>query len=70
MFFALSKSIVRAKIWINDVSKPSDNIKIKVKMPNSSQERSESFEAPKQDLKDIDIRVCILKMGLSEVKLV
>ena len=50
------------------VSKTSDHTKIKIKMPNPSQEPPGSSEAQKQDLKDIDIRVCILKMDLSEVK--
>ena len=36
-------------------------------MQNPSQEPSASSDAPKKDLKAIDIRVCILKMGLSEV---
>ena len=36
------------------VSKTSDHIQIKVKMPNPSQEHPASSNTPNQDLKDID----------------
>ena len=37
------------------VSNTSENIQIKIKMPNPSQEPPESFKAPNEDLKDIDV---------------
>ena len=37
------------------LSKTSDHINIKIKMPNSSQELPSSFKAPNQDLKDMDV---------------
>ena len=36
------------------VSKTSDHIKIKIKVPNPSQEPPESSKAPNEDLKDMD----------------
>ena len=42
---------MRAKIQILGVSKISDHIEIKIKMPNPSQEPLPSFKAPNQDLK-------------------
>ena len=42
MFFAPSKSKQRAKICIMVISKTSDHIQIKIKMPNPSQEPPES----------------------------
>ena len=38
-----------------DVSKASDHIKIKIEMPNLSQEPSASSKAPNEDLKDMDV---------------
>ena len=37
------------------VSKTSDHIQIKIKMPNPSQEPPASSKAPNEDLKDIDV---------------
>ena len=42
------------------VSKTSDNIKIKIKMPNSGQEPPGSSKVPYEDLKDIDV-LCTFK---------
>ena len=52
MFVAPSKSRERAKIWIMVVTKTSDYIHIKIKMPNPSQEPPVSSRAPNEDLKD------------------
>ena len=43
------------------VSKTSDHIKIKIKMPNPSQEPPASSKAPNEDLKDINI-LCTFKI--------
>merc|ERR1712081_127224 len=51
MFFAPSKSRKRNKIRIMDVSKTTDLIEIKIKMPNPSQEPPASSEAPNEDFK-------------------
>ena len=37
------------------VSKTSDNIQIKIKMPNPSQKPPASSKAPNQDLKDMEV---------------
>ena len=37
------------------VSKTSDHIQIKIKMPNPSQEPSGSYKAPNKDLKDKEV---------------
>ena len=50
------------------IFKTSDRIQIKNKMPNHSQEPPVSSKAPNEDFTSMDIRVSILKMGLSEVK--
>ena len=55
MFFAPSKSRYRAKIWKLGVSKTSDNIKIKIKIQDPSQEPPETSKAQNQDLKDVDV---------------
>ena len=55
MFFTPSKSREGAKICIIVVSKTSDNIQIKIKMPNPSQEPPVSFKAPNVDFKDMDV---------------
>ena len=54
IFFAPSKSRWRAKIWIMCVSKTSDHIGIKIKMPYPSQEPPSS-KALNQDLRDMDV---------------
>ena len=46
MFFAPSKSRQRAKVQNMDVPKTSDHIKIKINMPNTSQEPPASPKAP------------------------
>merc|ERR1711954_441966 len=63
MFFAPSKSRYRAKIWIKGISKTSDHIQIKIKMPNPSQEPPASSKAPNEDLKDMDV-LCTFKMKI------
>ena len=63
MFFSPSKSRLRAKIRIMGVSKTSDHIQIKIKMPNPSQEPPASSEAPNEDLKDIDV-LCTFKITI------
>ena len=42
------------------VSKTSDNIKIKIKMPNPIHDPPASFKAPNEDLKETDV-LCTLK---------
>ena len=37
------------------VSKTSDNVQIKIEMPNPSQEPPVSYKAPDEDLKDMDV---------------
>ena len=44
-----------------DVTKPSDNIHINIKMPNLSQEPPASSKAPDEDLKDMDV-LCTFKI--------
>ena len=41
---------IETKIWITDVSKPSDHITKKIQMPNPSQEPPESSKAPNKDV--------------------
>ena len=55
MFFAPSKLRQRAKNQNMGISKTSDHIQIKIKMPNPSQEPPASCKAPNEDLKDIDV---------------
>ena len=45
------------------VPKTSDNIKIKIKIPNPSQEPPAYLESPIQDLKDMDI-LCTFKIKI------
>ena len=45
------------------VSKTSDHIQIKIKMPNSNQEPPASSKAPNQDLKDMDV-LCTFKIKI------
>ena len=61
MFFAPSKSRQKAIIQIMGVSKTSDNIQIKMKIPNPSQEPAASSKAPNQVLKDMDF-LCAFKI--------
>ena len=63
MFFAPPKSRYRAKIQIMGVSKTSDHIQIKIKMPNPSQEPPASSKAPNDDLKDMDV-LCTFKIKI------
>merc|ERR1712082_51714 len=63
MFFAPSKSRKRAKIWIMGVSKTSDYIQIKIKMPNPSQEPPACSKTPNDDLKDMDV-LCTFKIKI------
>ena len=53
MFFALSKSRQRFRIPSIGVSKISDHIQIKIKMPNPNHEPSASSKAPNEDKKDV-----------------
>ena len=53
-FFAPSKLRQRARIWNMGVSKISNHIQIKIKMPNFSLEPAGSSKGPNQDLKDMD----------------
>ena len=62
------KSRQRAKIWIMDVSKASDHIQIKNKMPNPSQEPPASSKAPNEDLKDMDV-LCTFKIKVESQNL-
>ena len=43
-------------MWNMDLPTSSDNIKIKIKMPNYSEAPPVSSKAQNQDLKDMDIR--------------
>ena len=53
MFFAPLKSRLRVKIWIMGVTKTSDLIWIKIKMPNPSQKPPAYSKAQNQELKDM-----------------
>ena len=68
MFSAPSKSRERAKTQIMGVSKTSDHIKIKIKMPNPSQEPPASSKAPNEDLKDMDV-LCTFKIKIENQNL-
>merc|ERR1711954_268120 len=57
------KSKIESQIWIMAVSKPSDHTKIKIKMPNSSQESPASSKARNKDLKDMDV-LCTFKIKI------
>ena len=63
MFFAPLELRRSAKIWTIGVSKTSDHIQIKIKMPNPGQELPASFKAPSQDLKDMDV-LCTYKIKI------
>ena len=45
------------------VSKTSDHIQIKIKMPNPSQEPPASSKAPNEDLRDMDV-LCTFKIKI------
>ena len=62
-----SKSRYIAKIPKMGVSKTSDQIQIKIKIPNPSQEPPASSKAPNQDLKDMDV-LCTFKMKIESQK--
>ena len=53
---------------IMDISKTSDNIQIKIKMPNPSQEPPASSKAPNDDVKDMDV-LCTFKMMIESQNL-
>ena len=61
VFYWFYKPII--KIPIMAIWKTSYNIQIKIKMPNPSQEPPVSSEAPKEDLKDIDV-LCIFEIKI------
>ena len=63
MFFAPSKSRWRATIQNMGVLKTSNNIQIKIKMPNPSQEPPASFNAPNEGLKDLEV-FCTFKIKI------
>ena len=50
------------------VSKTSYHIKIKIKIPNPSQESPASSKAPNEDLKDMDV-LCTFKMKIESQNL-
>ena len=50
------------------VSKTSDHMHIKIKMPNPSQEHPASFKAPNEDLKDMNV-LCTFKIKLESQNL-
>ena len=50
------------------ISKTSDHIQIKIKMPNPSQEPPASSKAPNQDLNDMDV-LCTLKIKIESQNL-
>ena len=60
MFFVLSKSRQKAKMWNMGVPNNTDHIRIMIKMTNPSQEPPESSKAPNENLKDMNI-LCTLK---------
>ena len=68
MFFAPSKSRYRAKIWIIDVPKTRDHTKIKIMMPNPSQEPPASSKAPNQDFQDMDV-LCTFEIHIENQNL-
>ena len=63
MFFAPSKSRLRAIIWNIGVSKNINHIQIKIKMPNPRKEPPASFKAPNVDLKNMEV-LCTLKIKI------
>ena len=63
MFFAPSKSRQRAKVQNMGVAKTNDQIQIKIKMPNPSQEPPASSKPLSQDLEDMDV-LCTFKIKI------
>ena len=63
MFFPPSDSKYWAKIWNIGISKTSDHIQIKIKMPNPSQEPPDPTKAPNQNFKDMDV-LCTFKIKI------
>ena len=63
MYFAPSKLKKGAEIQIMGVSKTSDQIQIKIKMSNSSQEPPASSKSKNCDLKDMDV-LCTFKIKI------
>ena len=57
------KTKIESQNWNIGVSKTSDHIQIKIKMPNPSQEHSASSKAVSQELKDNAVR-CIFKIKI------
>ena len=55
MFFAPSKSRKRNKIQSMGLSKTSDHIQIKIKMPNPSHDPPGFSKAPNKDFMDLDV---------------
>ena len=68
MFFAPLKSRLRAKIWIMGISKISNHIQIKIKIPTLSQAPPVSSKAPNEDLKDIAV-LCTFKIKMESQNL-
>ena len=68
MFFAPSKTRERDKIWNKGVLNTSDNIKIKIKIPNPSRGPPTSSKALNGDLKDIDV-LCTLRIKIESQNL-
>ena len=64
MFFAPSKSRLRAEIWNMCLSRTSDHIIIKIKTPNPNQEPP----GPNQDLKDMYV-LCTFKIKIESQNL-
>ena len=57
------KSRLRVKIQIMDISKSSDRIQLKIKMPNPSQEPAASSKATNEDLNGMDV-LCTFKIKI------
>ena len=51
----ITDHLCQAKTWNISVSKASNHIQIKIKMPNPSQEPPVSSKAPNEDLKDMGV---------------
>ena len=62
------ESRLRAKIWNICISKTSDYIQIKIKIPNPSQEPPASSKAQNQDLQDMDV-LCTFKIKIERQNL-
>ena len=68
MFFTPSKSWQGTRIWNMGISKTSDHIQIKIKMPKPSQEPPVSSKVPNEDLKDMDV-LCTFKIKIESQNL-